>query len=235
MGKDFVKNALSIVFFPAVGYVLAFIYECGFCNVFYIPVYLISVSFINMFIALSCIVGVFIGLLFFLVFFPPQIPDTVISRSLQKLCYPTLVLLISILLFGKDYKEWIVLLILVAFFSFSEFIFPLLTQRKKQTYKEKLEAQEKVEMGIDTFLDYLAQKAGISGRIFIIIVLLTIYTSYAVGRADAKRQVEFLIIDSTPQLVNLRCYNNMLICATFDKEKKQVFKNFYFIEQSSLY
>jgi hypothetical protein len=49
----------------------------------------------------------------------------------------------------------------------------------------------------------------------------------SLGESHAKNQKSFIIIKSEPELVILRKYAKNFICATFNRENKEINKNFY--------
>jgi len=65
-----------------------------------------------------------------------------VGRSLISLSPIYIIFFILLTAYGLRWKKWIFPLAVLLFFPFMEFVFPLISQRDKKSYKEKLEAQE---------------------------------------------------------------------------------------------
>jgi len=50
--------------------------------------------------------------------------------------------------------------------------------------------------------------------------------THAIGRAIALNQSEFLVITTSSEMVVLRAYGDKLLCAPFDRTKKEVKRTF---------
>lgn len=58
------------------------------------------------------------------------------------------------------------------------------------------------------------------------IVLLALTLGFFFGKNDAQKKVEFLVINSDPEQVVLKIYNNKLITAPFNRKSKTIERKF---------
>ena len=150
--KNWFSEGFIIASSPIVAYMFTFAYEAGFARVFGIPLEFITLNLKRVFIVASVLLTI-VGLLFWLanlIFMVSPKETNPIYRGFIRLSLPVLLFVVFIFLFGPVWQEWIVLVIVLAIMIWVEFGFPLITQRHKGSYREKLEAQEKVEEQVKT-------------------------------------------------------------------------------------
>jgi len=156
-----------------------------------------------------------------------------IGRSLLRLSIPTLLVMTEFLLYGNVWRPWVSAAGVLVIFVLLEFGLPLLTQRDKKTYREKLLAQEAHEDKIDSLPTRLARLLGIPSYWLLLGVFLGVWLFHVAGDAQARRQKEFLVIASTPECVVLRIYGDELICAPFNRATKEVQPSFSIIKYAN--
>lgn len=114
---------------------------------------------------------------------------------------------------------------------FFQFIFPLITQRGG-TYLDKLEAQEKTENQFTDSYVILRNRFGNDSLLIIIAFLVGLSTALSAGTAEAIKQENFLVTNTTPELVVLRIYGDDLICVPFDRNTGEIEQNFTVLKKT---
>lgn len=221
---------------PLTGYLLAFVYEAGFCTAFHIPLSFITLTPTIVFAAVAALT-VLVAPLFWLAnimcIMGLDLRDPV-ARSLTRLAIPGVLFLLFIGVNPKAWQESIWLLCLLAFLALGEFGLPLLTQRDKKSYREKLLGQEAVEARVTDLFHVFGRRFGTLPMTIAVVMIMAILLSNIAGRSQAKRQEEFLVLASSPETVVLRVYGDDLVCAQFDRATKEIQPNFFTIKRVSL-
>jgi hypothetical protein len=227
--KHWVSEGLIIAAIPIVAYMITFSYETGFAGFFGIPREFIALNFTSVFI----VAGALLGVLFFLfllteiisMVFPPS-KDIIYRTSLP--FFPLSLMCAALfILYGSYWREWIGSVVVTMLFALFWYGFPLLTQRDKKGYRKKLEADEEAERQVKTPFDHAIRLIG--GRkalIIILFLILLLDVSHHAGHAAALKQEEFLVANTSPEMVVLRIYGDHLICAPFDRATKEVQRSF---------
>lgn len=228
-----VSEGLLVAAGPAIAYVGAFAYETAFCRAFRIPIAFITISLTTVLIAFAALLILLLAL-FLLTNLGVIIGIDIrspIGRSLVRVSIPTLILLSLMLLYGRAlWRSWAWPVAIYVFFVSLEFGLPLLTQRDKKSYREKLLAQEAIEGRIDSLPSRLFRLLGPRTYWVFVGVVFAIFLLHSAGSAQARRQQEFLVVRSTPECVVLRIYGDRLICAPFNRATGEVEPIFSVIE-----
>lgn len=223
---------LTIAAVPLIGYAMAFLYEVGFCGEFGIPREFISLSLTRVFIAAGALVGVAFVMFWFVelfLHFAPQ-PERLIFKHLAFFFSIFLLNLAMSIVFWGLWREIIMVWLIFVFFMLQLFVLPLITQRKKGSYLEKLEAQRRIDFQTRSLLDYFARFFGREILIIILVILVVLVLSYLAGVSQAKKQTEFLIPSTYPDSVVMRIYGDNMICAPFDRQEKEIEGNFFVLK-----
>jgi hypothetical protein len=228
--KSWITDGIMIAAITAFAYVLSFLYEAGFCTSFNIPLSFISLSLTTiltaaggLFIVIIMLFGV-IHILYMIGILDTKNP---VSLAFQRTTLFSLLLLANVLLYGRCWIGWIRTAGTLLFFLLLEFIFPLITQRGKGSYRDKLTAQVELEQEARSFGNILRTRFGNMGVIMFLIIWYGLMTAHTAGRAQAHQQEEFLVIDHSPEVVVLRIYGEYLITAPFDRSTKEIEKKLY--------
>jgi hypothetical protein len=125
---------------------------------------------------------------------------------------------------------WWPILIVLLLYGLIIFGIPLIAHREKGSYLERLkatrESEDKFIQDSDYVWRYFSYKGVIAFSYFWIIYSVT----YNVGHQEAFKKKEFLVYAGSPEMVVLRIYGDNLICAPFDREKKEVQRSFTVIK-----
>lgn len=223
--EGFIVAAISVT-----AYLFTFVYEAGFAKVFGIPLSFVTVGLTDVFIAggsllLAGLLVLTVGNLAFMVSakFGGPIWRRIVSLTPMFLCSIALFFFVA----GTRLQEaltgligaWLMILLF-------EFGFPLLTQRHKNGYREKLRAQDKLDARTMDVPGYLAKRLG--SRLYSIIytLMLTLFVIYYAGQSAALRQSRFLVASTSPEMVVLRVYGDKIICVPFNRDTRQVEQSF---------
>ena len=231
--KKWISEGIIIATSPIVAYLFTYEYEAGFCNVFGIPVQFISIDLATTFFVILGLYTLFFNMLLFgnLIFMFLDKSHPIYRRLTITLVFFLLFFLAPIYLYGIHmWREWIWFACIFGFLALLLFVFPLLTQRHKGSFIDKLQAQAEVDRQPVTILDYLFLSLGLKVTLIISSLLIGLLLSGLMGRASAIKQNEFLVTSSSPELVVLRIYKDKLICAPFERTTKKIQKSFIILK-----
>lgn len=227
------SEGLIIAASSVIAYLFAFIYEAGFAKIFDIPLHFVTLSLTNVFITGGSLLLISLTLfiladLIFVIFVSFLKSDSPIYRRLVKLA-PMVFFSIALLFFQINtalqagLKGLIASWLLIAFFEFG---FPLITQRHKASYRDKLEAQDQLVVQRETLRDYAVGLLGEGLYRTIYFLSLALVVTYVAGQSTALRQREFLVTATSPEMAVLRMYGDKMICAPFDRSTGEVERSF---------
>jgi hypothetical protein len=225
--SSYISEALLIAAVPPIAYLFAFTFEAGYAYVFSIPLELISITLTSVFLAGGAILLIGLFLLIFLDFISMLLPDAPgpvgrVIATLVPLFLATLAYVFYTL--GTPHSSslpglavgWLVIL-------FLQFAFPLITQRNKTSYPEKLAAQAELETS--SILRSLARRFPQPYLLAYYMGLALCVIFYA-GQSNAFRQRDFLVARTNPECIVLRVYGDRAICAAFDATAHRVYTEF---------
>jgi hypothetical protein len=217
------SDSIIIAATAPIAFLFAFVFEAGYCSVFRIPLEFISVSLTNVFFAGASfiLIGIFLIILIDLISMILTNVATPLNQSILTLA-PLFLATLAFIFYaiGTPLSSsllgfaigWLVII-------FLQFIFPLITQRGKPGYNNKLAGQARIEAtGI---LGGLARR--FRGPYLLIYYLaIALYITYFAGQSVAYRQREFLVTTTPPELVVLRIYGNRIIAVPFDSTTSEI-------------
>jgi hypothetical protein len=219
---------ILITVVPAYIYFCSFNYEQGICNRYHIPSYLISPSITTVLIFATTIWSAIFSSLKILGISTPffrQIEEEN-RKHLNSIRFLNgVVIVISVLIFFSYPLSWTVVLGLLAFAFFVNLItwgfpFVYLYQRKKPL-AERIKGIQQTAGDSDLFsfaLEALTNKE----RLFIFILVVIPFVCYFIGDGEALKQSHYQTIANRPNLVVLRKYDDVFICAGFDRKTKKI-------------
>lgn len=224
----FLNVTILIAVIPAYIYFCSFTYEQGVCNRFNIPMYLISPNLTTILIFATSIWSVLFSALkmlgFSTSFFRPIQNEN--KKHLRPVRFINGVFLVIVILMFFAYPlSWTLLWSLLAFGFFLNFLtwgFPFiyLFERKKSVAQKISEIQANPDK--NDVLNHLLQSLNSRERLFILILIIIPFLSFFIGDGEALKQSRFQIIADKPNIVILRKYDDLFICAPFDKQKKLI-------------
>ena len=212
---DWNLSGLVIPAVPAIGYVLAYIYERAFCSFYQIPTGLIQLDW-NLII--TAIAGVLGGLLIViwgvavLFFAKNEKPG-----RLKWWFILTGVLFFAILFLSIYYNltvmQFLISIGFIAWLVILLFVFPLLRRKPKA---------KPTPTNI-----FMSSQIAKYGFLTLVVLLLFGCSAYLSGRSEATRQTQFYVPSSYPNAVVLRIYGQNCICAPVITEDKIIEKSYF--------
>lgn len=228
MPKVRLSEGLTIATLPIVAYLMVFVYEIGYGRVFGIPAEFIVFDLTRFFIALFSVVSASATLFNFvnIVVMAWYAYDNLVARKLIEVVAVLLIIAAHAYLWRDDSSAVLLFLTTMSGFAFLELVFPLITQRGKGKYSDKLVAQDRIEASTDGLIGKAIQVFG--GRFVLVLLFLILsYTfSYSVGRSNAVHRHKFLVAGTSPEMVVLRVYGGKMICAPFNRSSAEINQSF---------
>jgi hypothetical protein len=229
-------EGLIIAALSAIAYLLVYVYESSYAEVFGIPSEFITFNLTRVFIvifALLSVVGAVLWIANALVMLLPTTPNP-IAKRLRRISPAILFVVGLVYIYRHDWN-----LALMAAASglampiLFEFAFPLVTQRGKGSYLEKLEADQQQRERrrrkgeeVETLLDKGAQILGWEVILILIYLWFGLLLTYGAGRSAARNQRKFLITNTSPEMVVLRIYGDKMVCAPLSRSTGEVERRF---------
>lgn len=223
-------DAVIIFLIPVLAYVLAFRYEHGYCTVFRIPIYLIKLDINNL---LGYVTFLYILVMPVYFFLDAMIESRQKDDRLQWDFLIDTVWILFLLMTVYSFNlltiptGLIIISLTVMLYAYLKYIRPIFTQKDIKGYKNKLKQRKPIIIVEDSLMDLAIKKFGLARFMLVTILILMIGILGTIGAFVAKTQTSFMILKSNPELVVLRKYSNSLICAEFDREKKECKEEFY--------
>jgi len=221
----------------AVGFIMAYIYELGYCSIYGIPNEFIQLQSTNI---ISIVVKVFLSffLLFWVIFFlllyvndPNRKRLGPISRRLLLIVFFILAYIGLAFGYYRAFQEWYLILPIFVYFTALFFIGPLWTQKSVTGgYIEKLAAQDKADRKTPYPLTLITKNAGGSTIGIVLFVSLLLLLSYFSGEDTATRQEYFLVPSTNENSVVLRIYGDELICTQLDNQSNKPNGNLFILK-----
>lgn len=216
----------------ALGYIMAYLYEVGYCSVFGIPLEFISLDTTHILIAVS---KVFLSTLILFWFcymafmlFPKHKRRGPISGRFFMLMVLGFIFVAFAINYPRAWREYYFMVPFFACIIFLLFVSPLITQRKVQGYRNKLIAQDKIDTATNP-LNYIERHIGRSAVIILLLLLPLIALPYFNGETNATEQESFLVPSTYQSSVVLRIYGDNLICAELDPQGGNLTGRFFMI------
>ncbi len=230
-----ISEGILLAISSASAYLFAFYYEKGYASVFNIPVSFINVSLTSILTFGAIIISLILFLLPFInLFFVVTIGrmNTTLQRAIIPVVLLFVFLLVQIYFFGiAGLKDWYFVLIFLCILIFLSLVFPLIVQPGK-TFISKLEVQEKLDLQFVDAISLMHIKFGKEALLVLAVFLFGIYVAPSAGKSEAIKQEEFLVTNTTPELVVLRIYGDNLICVPFNRTTGEIEENFSVIKNT---
>jgi hypothetical protein len=211
-------TAVIVGLIPTTGYVAAFSHELGASEFWHIPPAYIVVNLTSVFVAVAGVV-----VLVFLPFAISAVAMLVESYFWGEEKPLATNVLVTILLIGyvvwvglltTGWMRWAIVAVLAAPVLFVSWLMPLIIQKEKVSYAEKVKA-------------WFASDLAASISVIIWIMAAFIMFSYALGYSSQIRATKFTVVNTSPESVVIWVYNDNLLCAYFDRETKEIDKSYF--------
>lgn len=225
--RSLLSEGIVLASASAYVYLAAFLYEFGYCSFFSIPATLISPSLSTVLVAAAAIGGVLLSSLKLLGLSAPLLRA---AADPQKAAYGeffrfnALFVILGILLgtiYGVSWRGALIFFGAVALFELVYFAPVFLFDRKK-SLRDRFEAYAKAkpdQLDLPILFTEWFGRGWVPAALILSGLLLL---AFVVGNGEASRKERFLTLKSSPDMVVLRSYGDLLIAARFDREQKLV-------------
>ncbi|WP_020482658.1 hypothetical protein [Methylomonas sp. MK1] len=228
--RNLVTESLVIAIVPLIAYATAIAYEAGYNSIFDIPVELISISTVNIYIAIGYVLSVFCFIAFyaqslFSIFGKTiKISDPIKNILLKHFLPLGLMLIVSMMAFGirlwRDYF-WIAIILIIWIIIY--FIPPIFRKDKTKSFASYFDSLEEEELkkfnGSESLAQNILNSFGIKFynlSLLLFCSFLTIYSGYGLGKRIAQEQEYFLIDKDRPNLIYLKLLEDKIISAQYN-------------------
>jgi hypothetical protein len=227
-----IGEGMLLLAITALAYLSVFAYEVGFCRHFAIPLTLIRPE-LSTFFVFAASIGTVITLCASWIPLVDLFMRSVGHRSpfFARVAAPVIVpsamgLLIALCTFDWTFAAGLVL------GNALIFGLPALPTRGAKTYDEKL--RRSFDRGLRPgdppgVLERISVAIGFNFGVVWIVGFIVLASSHALGKAEARRQRDFLVVSEPSPAIVLRAYGAQMICATFDAGQKKVAKKFFLL------
>lgn len=239
--SSFLTEGLLLAALSATAYLVAFLYERGYCDHFGIPTLLIAPSTSNILAAAVAVSVGFLGTIPFLGSFTSIVRDVRSSERLKP--YRSIILtnillamaaIIGATLYGVSWTLVSVLFTIFILINITNFGPPAMRYRQYKTWRERFLATEEAEMRSGGSIDLLLDSLGPRMMKVVLVVIVLLFASYIVGNANANRQKDFFVLNDPPNYVVLRSYGDTLVTSKLDRAAKQTGSEFLFLRISNI-
>ena len=230
--KRWLTEGIILALIPIAGYALCFAYQAGYAAFFHIPLELIEITIPQILIAIAWLAGiVFFTLLFFNAVYEclsARTKQHFIFKRIRNYSFMFVMLFVFFCLFPLQWKQWIGFVICIPLLLFMEFVPPLLLEKGKLTYKEKLKSywQWSSESSRKSLIAEIHDKYGADTIGFVMGFAMLLSFSYSAGEAVATHKAYYMVDHSKTNTVVVAIYNNKYVEAPFDPVAGKVSPDF---------
>jgi hypothetical protein len=228
--KPFSSETLLIFLVPVYAYLLVYAHEFGYFYRLGIPAEFIEIRLASM-AGLSLLFAFnfffIIGVLNIIYKLVRRGKDAV-GESLVQLYIVALFIFLPALAFDFDLGLILLAVVPMGLLLLLRFLYPVIKHRKIKGYWNKVEAEYKKEHQPEDehILGEVRKRIGLSMFRLSLLLVSFLIIAFFLGAVAAKKQKTFLVINTTPEQVVLRKSQASLLCAEFDREKKELLHKF---------
>lgn len=221
------SDALIVAGCTAVSYLYAIEYERGLLGYYGIPSEIIDIGLTTVIGTASIVIAAVCTAGAFVLSATLILPKTLFPVGRIAAAMPMVVMAAVRIWAYEDWRAWIVSAILAGFLCILFFGLPLLTQKGKGSYINKLAEQDKVDTrdlerrAIDVLLGPIGPKTYFLGYW----LLIGYFVCSSLGEGMARRQSQYAVIGTSPEAVVVRVYGDRALCVPFERAKKQFGKS----------
>ena len=130
----------------------------------------------------------------------------------------------TVVFFWQYWLAWLAYVVIILLMAFSEFIWPLITQKAKGSYAEKLVGQDQIEQEAKVHLLWhvVDSKYGRWLVTTLVWVYLAIAFTHVVGLQSAVSRRIFDVPDGVSDTAIVAIYDDTMISAKFDPDSREL-------------
>ena len=226
----YVSEGIVLAGIPLLSYLVTFAYQAGYANYFHIPIELISINITTILVSFSALLGsIFFvyAISNFLWQYAPKDNDAV-SFVIRRFIKFAIIFFIGLTPFILKWYAWVIFFIAILLVAYNEFIYPLISQRDKTTYAEKLAAQIKADVNVGKHLLWheIDKRTGEWFVTAIIYSYMAIAFAYNIGIQSAENKQYFFKINHNT--VILAIYDDLAVTANYSPKSQLLDQNLFF-------
>jgi len=219
-----ISDALLVAGVTAWSYALGFAYRSSFVEYFGLPNYLATPSISAVLIAVAALAGTLLSYFAIanLIWTLAPHNNSAIAGAVRRVVALSLVMGLMMFPVLKERAIWVFVLVIVGVYAAFEFLFPLITQRGSSTYEAKLDAQNRLEIDVQSrgFGGLLHRTVGAGWVRVGLFAVLTIFLANMLGRTHAREQETFFVLEDAPDSVVVVMDGDVLVAANIDRSTK---------------
>lgn len=235
MQQDSISRGIILTLIPFAGYVIAFAFKYGYLSYFGLPIQFVTVNLETVLLAIAVLTISFLPLFWIyqiiVIMFSWIDRNNPIHRALWRVLAAIIIFLPTFTIFaqGSYLKRALVFFAVIALFVAGEFGWPLLSDRKQKTYREKMGAAQVRDDSIED-IPSIIMKTPARTLLFLLmfLFLLSFYADLA-GTKTASSQKTFLSFEQDGYEYVLLQRN---IAVSFDQDNKQIGKDFLLLSEN---
>jgi hypothetical protein len=203
---------------------MAFAYEAGIAAYYGIPLMLIRISMVNILAFFLPYLYIATQILLTMSDIPALIPASADSQKniINRYLRFAAICCCLMLPFFLRWQGWLALLGLLAAIAYAEFVQPLLLQRHRKTFTDKLigHHEEEYKYQSKTILGLLRNRYGNYAVNSAFLALAAIGYCFLLGMNKADYQNVYLVIPEKPPKIVLRAYESYLVTSTYHPDRQ---------------
>lgn len=215
-------------------YLFAFTFEAGYAAAFHIPLNLIRVDIHNVFLAAGALLTLAIimfGIADAVTSFIPKNGHLIIQLLKPHIPLALFYIAIFMLTTGTQMSLSAIRIICITGIGIflMSFVFPVLSMRSEKRLKDRLAAQDKHDSQFSGISYELFRRYGWEMRLVFWSGYFLILVGVG-GMSTAYKQRDFLVHGEDAGCAVLRVYDNLAVCAEFNKDSGEVLPFFTFLD-----
>ena len=234
-----VPKAIAALAVPAAGYLVVYAHESGFLSAFNIPTAVASLNLVTVIQVSLALLGALAILFWFGNLVSMLWPEgRRLTRNHVRILLEAGVAGIGValvFLWPQQRQLGVMLVCMGGLFAFMDFVWPLVTQRGRRPYKEKLEAVDRIDEKTKTLFDRMAASYGAGVLVLLLLVWALCGFAYYLGLYTAQHKAEYLVVKMADgrEAVVLREYHDRMICSAFDRKLLRLEGGFFVLDVTS--
>jgi hypothetical protein len=231
-------EGIVLALVSASAYLFAYFYEIGYASFLHIPQSFITVSLTNILVfgavALTAFLWLFPFLNLIVMTFTAWKPYPGLAPSTRLVMLAALYQVVIIYAYGvTNWKYWlpgmVVMDVLLGLFFYGIPIVQYLNNRRLNRHKSfgaLVEESENADRKTTSFADLITKRLGPESGQFILFLIIGTGLAQGASYGQALNQSEYLVTNTSPELVVVRIYGDNIICAPLDRATNEVQSTF---------
>ena len=219
VNEKFVTDSIMIALFPVLAYLFTYTFEIGYAKYFKVPIEFVEIDLMTTlkYVSILAMPALLVLLVFNMFMFLFHDVDTPIINEF-KYRGPFYIYSIAIIIVSLRVKEILIPSISVfLILNAIHFLTPLLSQKGKGPYSEKLKIQSKNDRKEFCLNSYMGKYAGL----LFVVMLLGSFLSYQCGTASAMGKEVFQTVGNQNTILICK-YGERIICAEYNDKDSTI-------------